>query len=509
MNQSVGQGEEGRGRHVAKHMEPAAVPHRRGELDLHMKIASWIGGAGLALLALSPLLKWVNFGAGGFTGIIGDGKIVLGLTVAAAAAYAASLLSQRRLIAALLGVQAWGTVAVFWMGGLIWKVAWLLDSPEMKDNPFAALLGSQVSPGAGLYVGLIGGALIAGAVGYMLVRQLRQTKKVRYYYVSQGLSCALGMLLVVFVGFDRPPATGNGRNVLPGSEREAPAALDRRLGRPSPPAPQGGAQPPEEAPDLPVARAVREKEEYLPNVELYDVTARYYTTFLDERVPGVDFKVRNNGSRTLSEVEVTVYFKDARGNTVAEEDYHPVLTSSFSLESSRPLKPGYIWQQERGKFYKAERVPSEWREGNIEAAITDIGFAELGVAGEATGLESPEKQAYLEHLALYDFQAKYYTTVMDERVPGVEFKLKNSGEGTLDLVEVTVYFKDRNGRVISEEDYCPVLVSEMSFEPSKPLKPGYIWQMERGKFYQAPHVPSEWQEGDAEAEITDLQFAEP
>jgi hypothetical protein len=240
-------------------------------------------------------------------------------------------------------------------------------------------------------------------------------------------------------------------------------------------------------------------------VELYDLKAGHYTTYLDERVPGVEFKLRNNGSRTLSEVEVTVYFKDARGNVIAEEKYHPVLASSLSFRSGKPFKPGHVWQQERGKFYKAERVPSEWQEGNIEAAVTDIEFAE---SVEADGLESPEQKAYLEHLALYDFQAKYYTTTLDQRVPGVEFKLKNSGDRALDLVEVTVYFKDGNGRVISEEDYHPVLVSEMSFEPSKPLKAGYIWQMERGKFYQAPNVPSEWQEGNAVAEISDLRFAQ-
>jgi hypothetical protein len=99
-------------------------------------------------------------------------------------------------------------------------------------------------------------------------------------------------------------------------------------------------------------------------------------------------------------------------------------------------------------------------------------------------------------------------TALDERVPGVEFKLKNSGNRTLDLGEVTVYFSDHNGRAISEEDYHPVLVSEMSFEPSKPLKPGYIWQMETGKFYQAPHGPTEWQEANAVAKITDLAFAQ-
>ena len=171
-------------------------------------------------------------------------------------------------------------------------------------------------------------------------------------------------------------------------------------------------------------------------------------------------------------------------------------------------RPNYIWQMERGKFYQATSVPSEWQEGNVQAKVTDVEFASAKDT-KASGLDSPEKRAYLAQLDLYDFQAKYYTSIMDERVPGVEFKLRNRGDRTLNEVEVTVCFRDAAGKVISEEDYYPVLVSESSFamEHSKPLKPNYIWQMERGKFYQAKNVPDEWLEGSAVAEITGIEFA--
>jgi len=226
---SIGQGQDRERRDAVKQPESAAIPHRERELDLHMKIGAWIGGGGLALLALSPLLKWVNFGAGGFTGISGDGKIVLGLTVAAAAVYVACVLTQRRVIPALLGVQAWGTVAVFWMGGLIWKVGSMLDSPEIRGNPFAGILVSQVSPGTGLYLGLIGGALVAGAAGYVVVRQLLRIKEVKYYYMSQGISCILGILVLFFVGFERPSDADAGVEAvrpafgIEGLAEEAPA----------------------------------------------------------------------------------------------------------------------------------------------------------------------------------------------------------------------------------------------------------------------------------------------
>ncbi len=119
----------------------------------------------------------------------------------------------------------------------------------------------------------------------------------------------------------------------------------------------------------------REKQEYIDKVELYNLTARYYQTFRDDRVPGVEFKLRNNGDRTLKCVEVTVYFKDSEGKIITEEIYNPVLVSRYSIgRDNRPLRPNYIWQLERGKFYQAKSVPSEWQDGAVSAQITDIEF---------------------------------------------------------------------------------------------------------------------------------------
>jgi hypothetical protein len=122
--------------------------------------------------------------------------------------------------------------------------------------------------------------------------------------------------------------------------------------------------------------------------------------------------------------------------------------------------------------------------------------------------EMEEKSAYINtYLDLYDIQVKYHDSELHGRVPGILFKLKNRGDRQLDKVEVTVYFKDSNGKVISEEDYTPILVSEFSFNDDKPLKPGYIWQMESGKYYMAKSVPEEWVEGSVEMKITDIRFS--
>ena len=112
------------------------------------------------------------------------------------------------------------------------------------------------------------------------------------------------------------------------------------------------------------------------HIELYDLSAKYIDTYLNERVPGVLFKLKNNGERSLDRVEVTVYFKNADGQIIAEEDFHPVLVSTYSMNDSKPLRPGYIWQMESGKYYTAKQVPSEWQEGSIEASVTDVRFSE-------------------------------------------------------------------------------------------------------------------------------------
>lgn len=117
-----------------------------------------------------------------------------------------------------------------------------------------------------------------------------------------------------------------------------------------------------------------------------------------------------------------------------------------------------------------------------------------------------KEAAYIEKVRLYDVQAKYFSGLLDGEVPGVRFKLQNTGERTLDRVRVTFYFQDALGNVIAEQRYTPVNVGGiMSRDP--PLRPNYIWQMERGKFYPAPNVPSEWEEGAATAEVTEVNFS--
>ncbi len=96
------------------------------------------------------------------------------------------------------------------------------------------------------------------------------------------------------------------------------------------------------------------EKEYIANyLELYDFNASVKQDISEGKIPGVVFKLKNKGDKTLDEVVVTVYFKDAENKTIAEEKYYPINTQSTAFGNNHgPLKPGYIWQMPPLNFIK-------------------------------------------------------------------------------------------------------------------------------------------------------------
>lgn len=123
------------------------------------------------------------------------------------------------------------------------------------------------------------------------------------------------------------------------------------------------------------SRTAEEASYIRDHLKVYSLDARYFDSLLDGRVPGVDFKIKNDGNRTLNEVKVKVVFYDDQDKPIGEEEYYPVLVTSSGIGDNTPLRPNYIWQQESGQFYSAKSVPSEWKTGKVSASITDIEFA--------------------------------------------------------------------------------------------------------------------------------------
>ncbi len=117
----------------------------------------------------------------------------------------------------------------------------------------------------------------------------------------------------------------------------------------------------------------QDKQAYIENIDLYDLKAKYYDSFSGKKTPGVEFKLKNRGNKTLKEVKVTVYFKDSTGTIIAEKSYYPI--TEFSYSGNNKLTPNYIWQIDNNMFYSANSVPNEWEEGSVSAKITNIEFA--------------------------------------------------------------------------------------------------------------------------------------
>jgi len=110
----------------------------------------------------------------------------------------------------------------------------------------------------------------------------------------------------------------------------------------------------------------QEKQAYIDKVKIMNL--HIAKTILDRW--GVFGEIKNTGNRTLTEVEITIYYLDEPGNTIYEKTFHPVLVSSWSPDN-KPLKPNYS-----EKFgYDADDVPSEWSK-KIKAHVTNIKFEE-------------------------------------------------------------------------------------------------------------------------------------
>lgn len=111
-----------------------------------------------------------------------------------------------------------------------------------------------------------------------------------------------------------------------------------------------------------------EEVAYVSNVVISKVEVEQ--TILNE--PGVFGEVKNNGDKTLDEVEITIYFLDKQGNPVSEKTYSPINASArnFGMSDTSALKPKYS----RKFGYKADDAPSDWSK-KVTVQVTKVQFA--------------------------------------------------------------------------------------------------------------------------------------
>lgn len=322
---------------------------------------------GSGLLAFGLFMPIVTLPIVGTVSLFGNGGNVAAISLLALAVLATGLAAKERLGDALWpGAVAVG-ILIYCFGRLQHGIGQMRNSlRELEDNPFAGLAEGavnavQIQWG---WLPLFGGAALIVYVAWKSRPDGRAGLFVFPDGIAKGAAVAAALALMSAPIFDLmngvwsvPPSS---TNAVDGTLEEEMLADNGQSGEP-------GVS----------VRPSREEAAYIAqHLEVYELEAKYFDSILDGRVPGVTFKVKNNGERTLNRVTVRVVFQDAAGQPIAEEEYSPVLVSSYSFgDANTPLRPNYISQQDRGSFYTAKSVPSEWQVGQATARITEIEFA--------------------------------------------------------------------------------------------------------------------------------------
>lgn len=150
---------------------------------------------------------------------------------------------------------------------------------------------------------------------------------------------------------------------------------------------------------------------------------------------------------------------------------------------------------------------------NIESNDTNMNdvkdYSNVSGTTEVEDNQDKEKDDYIEkYIDIYSVKAAYMDSLLDGKVAGLTFKIKNKGKKTITKLEITFYYKNKNGDIIYDNSYTPIDSSNIyvGTGTEKELKPNYIWQLESDKFYQDKKVPKEWKEGSIEYKITSIEF---
>ena len=96
--------------------------------------------------------------------------------------------------------------------------------------------------------------------------------------------------------------------------------------------------------------------DYIPHLEIYDITTNTYQPSLSDPCTVVDFKVKNNGNRTLKQISVAITFKGPYGHIILSEEVD-IINTDASAASSSLFNPGSIWQSDDVPAFTAYNIP--------------------------------------------------------------------------------------------------------------------------------------------------------
>jgi len=121
-----------------------------------------------------------------------------------------------------------------------------------------------------------------------------------------------------------------------------------------------------------VAKLTSAKKAYMANMQLGRLTVGKGKKYrFGSANPGLFATLTNKGNRTLNQVEVTVYFYNAKGAIVSEKKLYPVSVSKYRPgRDNDPLKPG---KSKKVAYLVKEFAPPSWA-GKVQMRVTDITF---------------------------------------------------------------------------------------------------------------------------------------
>jgi len=318
-------------------------------------------GAGLLIVGLFvpiatlPFLGSVTMMSNGFN-IVATSLLVLGL------ASGFLVWADRRDAVIWTGGSALLTV-VYMFARLQWSMAEMQAamSEKLEGNPFAGIAQAAMAS-----VGLQWGWLILAAGPALLVYvSVKDRRAEGLPIISAGDGAERVAAVVSIIALMVAPLQDGWRSF------NAPDA-EMFAGNPALPSAATVA--------LTTSGPSADEAAYIKNsLRLYELEAKYFDSMFEGRVPGVDFKIKNEGDKTINSLTVKVVFFDGNDQPIAEELYYPVNVGGFGMgNEDKPLRPNYIWQQEADRFYTAKMVPSEWSEGKARATIIDVEFDPAG-----------------------------------------------------------------------------------------------------------------------------------
>ncbi|MCP9020106.1 MULTISPECIES: hypothetical protein [Bacillus amyloliquefaciens group] len=126
--------------------------------------------------------------------------------------------------------------------------------------------------------------------------------------------------------------------------------------------------------DTPIA-PVKKNLNYKNKLDIYFIASKF-TDATEGEMPGVFLQIKNNGDKTITFLEITVYFKDESGSIIAKDKIYPINFMNGEMYQDFDLKPGEEWQLPKNDFIKEKNVPDTWVDGNATYEVTDIKLEE-------------------------------------------------------------------------------------------------------------------------------------